>query len=123
MTTRHNQPTLDGAWRTTAYVVKGNPTDVDGVLLLVDGRWSTLYFIGGAEGPWASAESGTYTFDGRVLSFLHRLMFQGGGGRPLHITQTASHIEDCPVTLTGNELSIQFPSGNTLICQRLRPSA
>src|SRR5436305_140970 len=85
--------TLDGAWRTGRYIVKDNPTDIDGVLLLADGQWSTLYFVGGADGAWGSAEAGTYSFDGATLTFFHRLMFQGGGGRPLHITQTASHVE------------------------------
>ena len=111
--------TLEGAWRTARYIVKDNATDIDGVLLLLDGRWSTLYFVGGPDGPWGSAEAGAYEFDGRTLTFLHRLMFQGGGGRPLHITQTASHVEACPITLTDDSLTIQFPSGNTLVCYRL----
>lgn len=110
---------LEGAWRTARYIAKDNATDIDGVLLLVDAHWSTLYFVGGPDGPWASAEAGTYEFDGRTLTFLHRLMFQGGGGRPLHITQTASHVEACPITLTDDSLTIQFPSGNTLVCYRL----
>ena len=91
--------TLEGAWRTARYSVKDNPTDIDG--------------------PWGSAEAGTYEVDGGMLTFLHRLMFQGGGGRSLHITQTASHIEACPITLTDDSLTIQFPSGNTLVCYRL----
>ena len=111
--------TLEGAWRSARYIVKGNATEIDGVLLLADGHWSTLYFVGGAEGPWASAEAGAYEFDGRTLTFFHRLMFQGGGGRPLHITQAASHVEACPITLTGDSLTILFPSGNTLVCHRL----
>jgi hypothetical protein len=111
--------TPEGAWRTARYIVSGNATDLDGVLLLVDGQWSTLYFVGGAEGPWGSAEAGTYEIDGNLLSFRHRLMFQGGGGRPLHITQAASHVETCPITVTDNSLTIQFPSGNTLVCYRL----
>jgi len=111
--------TLEGAWRAARYIVKDNATDIDGVLLFADGHWSTLYFVGGAEGPWGSAEAGTYAFDGRMLTFLHRLMFQGGGGRPLHVTQAASHVEACPITLTQDSLTIQFPSGNTLVCDRL----
>jgi hypothetical protein len=111
--------TLEGAWRTTSFIVKGHATDVDGVLLLVDGHWSTLYFVGGPEGPWGSAEAGIYQFDGTTLTFLHRLTFQGSGGRPLQLTQTASHVEACPITLTDDSLTILFPSGNTLVCYRL----
>ena len=114
----HPSTVVEGAWRTARYVVKDGATDIDGVLLLVDGHWSTLYFVGGSEGPWRSGEAGTYACDGRTLTFYHRLMFQGGGGRPLHITQTASHVEVCPITLSRESLTIQFPSGNTLICYR-----
>jgi hypothetical protein len=111
--------TLEGAWRTARYIVKDNATDIDGVLLLVDGHWSTLYFVGGPEGAWGSAEAGTYEFEDRTLTFLHRLVFQGGGGRPPHVTQTASHVETCPIALTDDSLTIHFPSGNTLVCDRL----
>ena len=111
---------LEGAWRTASYMVNDTDTDVDGVLLLVDGRWSTLYVVGGPDGPWGSAEAGTYEFDGRTLTFTHRLMFQGGGGRELHITQSASHVESCPTVLADDALRIRFPSGNTLVCYRLR---
>ena len=116
----HTSTVVEGAWRTARYVVKGGASDIDGVLLLVDGHWSTLYFVGGSEGPWGSGEAGTYACDGRTLTFHHRLMFQGGGGRPLHITQTASHVEVCPIAVSGESLTIQFPSGNTLICYRLQ---
>jgi hypothetical protein len=119
MTQPASTSTLDGAWRTARYVVKGNATEIDGVLLLTDGHWSTLYFVDGPEGAWGSAEAGTYRFDGATLTFVHRLMFQGSGGRPLHLTQTASHVEACPITLTEDSLTIQFPSGNTLVCHRL----
>jgi len=122
MTSTNATDPVQGAWRTVRYVVKGSPTDIEGVLLLVDGRWSTLYFVPGADGPWGSGEAGSYEVDGRTLSFHHRLMFQGGGGRPLHITQEASHVEACPIAIAGDTLTIQFPSGNTLVCERLRRS-
>jgi hypothetical protein len=111
---------VEGAWRTASYIVNGKSTDIDGVLLLVDGRWSTLYFVGGPEGPWGSAEAGAYELTGQTLSFQHRLMFQGGGGRALYLTQSASHTEACPITLIDDTLTIRFPSGNTLVCHRLR---
>jgi hypothetical protein len=121
MTTSESRPRVEGAWRTTSYIVKGQATDVNGVLLLVDGRWSTLYFVGGREGPWGSAEAGSYKVEEHTLSFRHRLMFQGGGGRPLHVTQEAGHVEDCPIRIEEDTTTIQFPSGNTLVCQRLQP--
>ncbi len=120
MSATESTPNVHGAWRTATYIVKGNATEIDGVLLLVDGRWSTLYFVPGPEGPWGSAEAGSYELNGRTLSFHHRLVFQGGGGRPLHLTQTATHVDACPITLSGDTLTIQFPSANTLVCHRLR---
>jgi hypothetical protein len=119
MITPQTPSTIEGAWQIARYVVNGEATEVDGVLLLVDGRWSTLYFVAGSEGPWGSAEAGTYEFGAETLSFRHRLMFQGGGGRPLHVTQSASHVEACPITLIGDALTIQFPSGSVLVCHRL----
>src|SRR5262249_28024971 len=115
-----NSPEVQGAWRTASYILKGNATDVDGVLLLVDGRWSTLYFVNGPDGTWGSAEAGSYEVGGDILAFHHRLMFQVGGGRGLHITQAATHVERCPISIDGDTLTIHFPSGNTLICERLR---
>jgi len=120
MTARPATLEVEGAWQTASYIVNGKSTEVDGVLLLVDGRWSTLYFVGGPDGPWGSAEAGSYELNGRTISFHHRLMFQGGGGRALHLTQSASHVEACPFTLNDDTLTIQFPSGNTLVCHRLR---
>jgi len=110
---------VEGAWRTVRYIVNNASTDVDGVLLLVEGRWATVYFVPGAGGPWGSGEAGAYELDGDRLSFHHRLTFQGGGGRPLHMTQEATHVETCPITIANDTLTIQFPGGNTLICQRL----
>ena len=110
---------IEGAWRTARYIVNGVATDIEGVLLLVDGRWATLYFVPGGEGPWGSGEAGAYDLNGDVLSFHHRLTFQGGGGRPLHLTQQATLVEACPITLDGDMLSIHFPSGNTVVCERL----
>ena len=111
---------IEGAWRTARYIVNDVPTEVDGVLLLVDGRWATVYFVPGVDGPWGSGEAGAYELDGDRLSFHHRLTFQGGGGRPLHMTQEATHVETCPITIDEDRLTIQFPGGNTLICERLR---
>jgi hypothetical protein len=122
MTSLRSPDPIDGAWRTARYVVKGVSTDIDGVLLLVDGQWATLYFVPGRKGPWGSGEAGTYELKGHVLTFQHRLTFQGGGGQPLHMTQDDTHVETCPITIDADTLTIQFPSGNTLVCERLQRS-
>lgn len=109
---------LAGAWRVHTYVVGGEAQAVNGLLLLVDGRWSTLYFVPREAGDWASAEAGRYTATGDRLSFYHQLMFQGGAGADLRVTQTATHVEACAYELDGTQLAIHFPSGNTLHLER-----
>lgn len=109
---------VDGVWQTETYVVAGSATPVDGVLFLTAGRWATLYFVPGEQGPWGSAEAGEYRVSGDRLTFLHRLVFQGGGGRQLEIDQHASREEECGVTFDGERLKISFPSGNFLHLRR-----
>lgn len=109
---------LDGVWRLDTYVVGGQEQQVHGLLFLTGGYWSTLYFVPGDGGAWGSAEAGRYQFDGRQLVFLHQLVFQGGGGRPLRMDERADREETCQVTLEGGRLSIDFPSGNTLHLRR-----
>jgi hypothetical protein len=109
---------VDGVWETDAYVVGGTATPVTGVLFLASGRWATLYFVPGEQGPWGSAEAGEYRFDGERLTFVHRLVFQGGGGRPVEIDRQASREEECRVTFDGDTLQISFPSGNHLHLRR-----
>lgn len=110
---------VEGVWQTETYVVGGKATPVEGVLFLTTGRWATLYFVPGDAGPWGSAEAGEYRFDRGRLTFLHRLVFQGGGGRPLHLDQQASREEICSVAFDGDRLTIGFPSGNHLQLRRL----
>jgi hypothetical protein len=109
---------VEGVWKTETYVVGGKATPVEGVLFLTSGRWATLYFVPGEQGPWGSAESGEYRFDGERLTFVHRLVFQGGGGRPLQIDQDAAREELCGVTFDGDRATISFPSGNHLHLRR-----
>lgn len=111
--------TVEGVWTTETYVVGGKETSVDGVLFLTRGQWSTLYFVPGEQGPWASAEAGRFTCDGQTLTFHHRLVFQGGGGRSLQIDQHAAREERCRVTCADDRLTIDFPSGNTLHLRRV----
>ena len=105
---------IQGAWQTETYVAGGVTQALEGVLLLTADRWATLYFVPAPAGFWGSAEAGTYTYDGVRLTFHHRLMFQGGGGRPLEMSQSAERVEVCDVRLDGDRLAINFPSGNVL---------
>lgn len=109
---------IEGVWRLESYAVGGVEKEVQGLLFLTAGYWSTLYFVPGGDGPWGSAEAGRYQHEGERLVFLHQLLFQGGGGRPLHIDQQANREEVCRVTFQGDRLSIDFPSGNRLHLRR-----
>jgi hypothetical protein len=73
-----------------------------------------------APGPLASGESGTFTLEGDRLTFYHQGLFQGWHGKPLTIDQNEQRTEPCDITREGHELTIRFPSGNHLICQRIR---
>jgi hypothetical protein len=110
--------TLQGAWRTESYVVGADAHAVTGVLLFTADQWSTLYFVPSPEGPWGSAEAGTYAWDGERLTFHHQLVFQGGGGRALETNLEAGRVEECAVRLDGDTCAIHFPSGNRLHLRR-----
>lgn len=105
---------IQGAWQTQTYVAGGVTHALNGFLLLTADRWATLYFVPTPAGFWGSAEAGTYTYDGVRLTFHHRLMFQGGGGRPLEMSQSVERVEVCDVRLDTDRLEINFPSGNVL---------
>ena len=105
---------VQGAWQTETYVAGGVTHAVEGVLLLTADRWATLYFVPAPAGCWGSAEAGTYTYDGVRLTFYHRLMFQGGGGRSVEMSQSVDRVELCDVRLEGDQFTINFPSGNVL---------
>lgn len=110
---------VEGVWQTDTYIVGGKATPVDGVLFLTSEQWATLYFVPGEQGPWGSAEAGTYRFDGQRLTFLHRLVFQGGGGHPLQIDQQATREEECAVAFDGDTMKVSFPSGSHLHLHRI----
>lgn len=110
---------VEGVWRTETYVVAGTEKTVEGVLFLTNGQWATLYFVPGEEGPFGSAEAGRFQYEDGRLVFLHQLVFQGGGGRPLHIDQQARREEECQIAIEGDRLTIRFPSGNHLHLRRM----
>lgn len=113
---------ITGAWRMESYVRNGEAVSLIGTLLLVDQRWSTLYFVPrtGTKDCWGSAESGQYELKNDQLTFRHELMFQGGGGQKLVIDRARSTVETCTIELTHESLTIHFPSGNVIHCRRYR---
>jgi hypothetical protein len=112
---------LEGAWQIETYETAGAATAVNGVLLLIAGHWVTLYIASGAAGDWGSAEAGTYELHGDRLTFAHRQLLQGGGGREIVVTRNEERFEPCVVKLHGDRMRIDFPSGNALHLRRSAP--
>jgi hypothetical protein len=88
---------LEGAWGTETYVAGGSSNPVEGVLLLVDGHWSTLYSVPGLspDDRRTTAEAGRYEVAGDRLTFHHVLAFTGGGGRATEMRTDADREEVC----------------------------
>jgi hypothetical protein len=111
---------MDGSWHLESYVRDGRATAVTGILIMLAGQWSTLYFVPQPEagGYWGSAESGRYHVKGDLLTFHHEFTFQGGGGRPLLIDLASTTVEACRIVLTAGTLIIHFPTGSVIHCRR-----
>lgn len=111
---------MDGTWRLESYVRDGRATAVTGILIMLAGQWSTLYFVPEpqAGGYWGSAESGRYHVKEDLLTLHHELVFQGGVGKPLFIDLASTTVEACRIVLTAGTLIIHFPSGSVIHCRR-----
>jgi hypothetical protein len=111
---------IDGAWHMETYVRDGRPVPLQGSLLFVAGRWSTLYFVAKTPGSayWGSAESGRYKLENDCLTFQHEFTFQGATDTPLKIELASSIVETCAIELHATTLVIHFPSGNVIHCRR-----
>jgi len=111
---------IDGVWRMESRVRNGEAIPLTGVLFMMAGRWSTLYFIPqpSANEYWGSAESGRYDLMGDQITFYHVFTFQGGGEKKLLIDLASTTVEICKIVLTPEILKIHFPSGNVIHCRR-----
>lgn len=120
MANQRNSSVIDGAWRMESYIRGGESISVAGVLLMTEGRWSTLYFVAepGANDHWGSAETGGFEFDQDQLTFHHEFTFQGGGRKNLLIDLSSSTVETCRTEFTSESLRIFFPSGSVISCRR-----
>ena len=120
MPSQPNSIVIEGAWRIDSYVRDEEATLLTGILIMAQGRWSTLYFIPqpATSEHWGSAESGRYTSESDRLTFHHEFTFQGGGGKSLLIDLHSTTVEACRIVLTSDTLQIYFPSGNVIHCRR-----
>ncbi len=117
------QSSLTGAWRPETYTLKdGTVKEVTGLIFFTDRDWTVLFFTRDGRGGLAqgAGEGGTYTLDGDRLVFKH-LYHLSGGETPLKMSAKGpddADLEPCRIELSGEDLTIYFPSGNQMTFRR-----
>lgn len=112
-----------GAWRPDLYTMKdGSEQPVTGRIFFTERDWTVLFFVLGEDGApeRGSGEGGTYTLDGDRLVFTH-LYHLSGGSTPFSMSVKESgdaDTEPCRVEVTGETMTIYFPSGNRMRFQK-----
>ena len=118
---------IDGAWLAEDYTLaSGAVHEVRGQIHFDDGRWVVLFFVmDGDVAARGSAEGGRYTLRGDTLTFehLHHLSVgeavTGLPASPLRLeTRSEGAREPTGIRLSGNELTLLFPSGNRMRFRR-----
>ena len=124
------QPSLQGAWEPQRYLLKdGGELAVTGQIFFAENDWTVLFFVVDEEGQpkRGSGEGGTYTLIGDSLTFVHHYHLSAGeaaGSLPdspvrmeIHDAADAAR-EPCTIDLNGDDLTIYFPSGNSMTFRR-----
>ena len=121
---------LVGSWQTQTYTLRDGPTHrVEGMIFFTENDWSVLFFVVDNDGnpQRGSAEGGTYELDGDALTFTHLYNASGGHaveGLPasdwsMRINEPhQAPAEPCRIYLSGERLTIYFPSGNDMTFAR-----
>ena len=123
-------PEIRGAWNAERYIMReGAEHRVEGRIFFTESDWQVVFFVvdGQGEVKRASAEGGTYTLEGNDLTFAHLHNFSTGeameGLEAAPLRMVYRELEDAPlepsaVFVDGDELTLEFPSGNQLIFTR-----
>ncbi|MBI4553598.1 MAG: hypothetical protein HY710_15140 [Candidatus Latescibacteria bacterium] len=120
---------IRGAWRPDTYLLKdGTRHTVTGFIFFTQKDWTVLFFVKDDTGPQrGSGEGGTYTLQGNRLVFTHLYNLSGGKevkgipASPLSMAvrePAGAPTEACTIDLNGDQLTIRFPSGNTMTFRR-----
>lgn len=123
-------PEIRGAWNAERYIMReGAEHRVEGRIFFTESDWQVVFFVldGQGEVKRASAEGGAYTLEGNDLTFVHLHNFSVGeamevlDAAPLRMVYR--ELEDAPlepsaVYVDGDELTLEFPSGNQLVFTR-----
>ena len=124
------QTALVGAWKTQTYTLRDGPAHrVEGMILFTESDWSVLFFVvdDDAKPQRGSAEGGTYELDGDALTFTH--LYNASGGHAVEGLAASewrmsinepdqAPAELCRIDLSGERLTIHFPSGNHMTFTR-----
>jgi hypothetical protein len=128
---QENDRPLEGVWSAEQYVLRDGPTHrVSGRIFFSGNEWTVLFFVLDSSGSpkRGSAEGGTFTLLGTDLVFSHLFHLSVGDemeGLPASPLRLETHraaeapAEPSTISLTGNELTIFFPSGNRLEFNRV----
>ena len=119
-----------GAWSAETYFLRdGAEHRVEGRIFFTESDWQVVFFVVDELGEIkrGSAEGGTYTLDGDALTFWHLHNFSTGeameGLEAAPLRMVYRDLENAPqepsnVYVTGNQLTLAFPSGNRLLFTR-----
>lgn len=150
---RGPSPTILGQWRPGEYRLRdGGTLPVDGRISFhrpgapaaagspgadESGEWFVLFFVTDGEGEplRGSAEGGQFRRDGDSLLLTHTYHLSGGeaagplAAAPLSLAlrgeseAAAGHREPCRVEVSGERMTLFFPSGNSMVFERVGESA
>jgi len=113
---------LKGTWRPELYVIKdSDELSVTGQIFFSDKNWQVLFFVLNENGDpvRASAEGGDYILEQDNLTFYHLYNYSGNDQNAPSMlkvfNQETKQEESCTIKLVGENLTIYFPSGNSMI--------
>ncbi len=117
---------LKGTWRPELYVMKdSDELSVTGQIFFSDKNWQVLFFVLNENGDpvRASAEGGDYILEQDNLTFYHLYNYSGNDQNAPSMlrvfNQETKQEESCTIKLVGENLTIYFPSGNSMIFKKI----
>jgi len=123
-------PDIRGAWHADTYILKGGQRyPAKGLIVFTRSEWLVLFFVtpDGKTPQRGSAEGGSYTLSESALVFSHLYNLSSGQaieGLPESPLRMELHdaagapTEPSRVELSGDRMTIHFPSGNSLVFRR-----
>ena len=119
-------PALKGTWRPELYVIEDSEElSVTGQIFFSDKNWQVLFFVLNENGDpvRASAEGGDYILEQDNLTFHHIYNYSGDDQNAPSMlkvfNQETKRQESCTIKLVGENLTIYFLSGNSMIFKKI----